>query len=335
MSKITRRHAVTTMLATGLSAPFVRRAQAAPLTLRMSSSLTADDNSSHYVWFKRFQENLKKAAGEALAINYFPNNQLGKESDVIQQVRVGAVDMMISGTSIWATVTPEIGVLDLGYLFKNNDHVGKSLDGDAGKALSAILDAKAGVQVLGYGYSLGARNIYTRAPLAKPEALHGVKIRVLPVPNFIATLKAMGAVATPIPFGEIYTALQTGVVDGLEQDAPTVLGGKFYEIAKHCMLTQHIYNPIMPVMNKRSFGRIPEAQRAAFLEAAKEATAYQRGQAASTEERAFAELKKLGVTVTPTDREHFRGLVEPLWGEFASQYPATKPIIAAVRATAA
>ena len=110
---------------------------------------------------------------------------------------------------------------------------------------------------LGWGYSLGARNVWTKNPVPTAADLKGVKLRVLPVPNFIATIKYMGAVPTPLPFGEIYTALQTGVVDGFEHDAPTALAGKFYEVAKHCALTQHIYNPQLPCISKRSFERIP------------------------------------------------------------------------------
>ena len=315
--------------AAALAVPAFARAQST-VPLRMSSSLTADSNSSHFLWYQRFAQNLKAATGDKLALTYFPNNQLGKESDVVQQVRLGAIDMMISGTSIWATAVPEIGVLDMGYLFQNADHVGKSLDGPAGAALSKLLLDRASVNVLGYAYSLGARNVYTKAPMKSATELRGVKIRVLPVPNFVATLKYMGAVATPIPFGEIYTALQTGVVDGLEQDAPTVLSGKFYEVAKHCMLTEHIFNPVMPVISKRAFDRIPAALQKPFLEAARDATQFQRAQAASTEAKAFEQLKALGVTVTTVDRAALTRDVSKLWTEFATQYPATRPIIDAI-----
>lgn len=317
-----------------MAAPFVARAQS-PVNLRMSFSLAADANSSHFVWVDRFVKNLKASVGDKMAVSYFPNNQLGKESDVVQQVRLGAIDMMISGTSIWATAVPEMGVLDMGYLFKSADHVGRSLDGAAGEAVSALLLARANVVALGYAYSFGARNVYTKASMKSPSELRGVKIRVLPVPNFVATLNYMGAVATPIPFGEIYTALQTGVVDGIEQDAPTVLSGKFYEVAGHCMLTQHIFNPVMPVISKRAFDRIPAELRPALLAAAKEATSYQRAQAAQIEATAFEQLKTRGVTVTPVDRVALAKDVQKLWGEFSAQYPASRPIIDAVQNTKA
>jgi tripartite ATP-independent transporter DctP family solute receptor len=330
-----RRASLKTAIAAcvGLSSFFipVMDVSAAPaVSLRMSSSLQGDMNSSHYVWFDRFQSNLKASVGDAVKVTYFPNNMLGKESDVVQQVRLGAVDMMVSGTSIWSTLSPEIGVLDLGYLFANNEHAGRALDGNAGKILTDMFLKKGNVVTLGYGFSLGARNVYTRHALKTPEDLKGVKVRVLPVPNFVATLKSMGAAAVPMPFGEIYSGLQMGVIDGVEQDAPTVLAGKFYEVAKFATLTQHIYNPIVVTMNKASFERIPAELKPAVLKAAEEATKYQRLQAAQAETKAFDELKKLGVTVTSTDRDLFYKSVKPIWGEFAKQYPAVQPILDAV-----
>lgn len=330
-----RRAILKSALTATVAAPFIRTGYAAaPMRLRISSSLTDDSNSSHFLWFDHFRSMLAASVGDAVTLNYFPNNQLGKESDIVQQVRIGAVDMMVSGTSIWATVAPEIGVLDLGYLFTDADHVGRALDGTAGQALAGILSQRASVHVLGYAYSLGARNVYTRPMLTPDIGLKGVKVRVLPVPNFIATLEAMGAVATPIPLGEVYAALQTGVVDGLEQDAPTVLAGKFYEVAKHCYLTRHIYNPVIPVISNRAFDRLPSDIRAAVQGAAKAATEHQRALAAETEARAFADLKGRGVTVTEVDTAAFRAALEPVRARFVAQYPATAVIVDAVRASA-
>jgi tripartite ATP-independent transporter DctP family solute receptor len=307
-------------------------AHSATVTLRMYSSLPADENSSHYVWYERFKSNLAASVKDAVTVNYFPNAMLGKEADAVQQVRLGAVDMMISGTSIWATIAPEIGVLDLGYLFTDSDHVGRALDGKAGELLSSILSTKANVKPLSFGYSLGARNVYTRQPITKPADLQNLKIRVLPVPNFIATLKAMGAAPIPMPGGEVYSGLQMGVIDGLEHDAPTVLASKFYEIAKYCTLTQHIYNPIVVVINKAAFDHIPDALKADVVAAATEATNYERQLAASTEAKAFTDLKAHGLIVTETDRVFFRQAVKPTWAEFSAKYPATAPILEAIQA---
>ncbi len=320
--------------ASALAVAGVRPASAATITFRVSSSLTADDNSPHYVWFDRFRANLKAKAGAAVALAYFPNNQLGKEADVVQQVRLGAVDMMISGSSIWATIVPEIGVLDLGYIYTGWPNVGKALDGSAGQTLSGLMSSKANVRVLGYTFNFGPRNVYSRNPIRNPGELRGVKVRVLPVPTFVGTLKAMGASPIPIPFGEVYTSLQTGVVDGLEQEASIVLAAKFYEIAKHCALTRHIYNSSIPVINQRSFERLPPNLRPVFLEAAQEATAYQRTRAAEIDTRAFAELKQRGVTISEIDMSATRPAMEKYWNEFVTQTPGTKPLLAAIRAAA-
>ncbi|MFV0548400.1 MAG: TRAP transporter substrate-binding protein [Limnobaculum xujianqingii] len=305
-------------------------ANAAPtVSFRVYSSLPADENSAHYVWFQRFQNNLE--ANENLKgkikLNYFPNGMLGKEADATQQVRIGAINMMISGSSIWATLVPEVGVLDLGYLFKDYEHVGRALDGKPGKQLSDMMMQKANVMVLGYGYSLGARNIYTKKVVDSPADLKNLKVRVLPVPNFIATLNSMGTVAIPMPGGEVYSGLQMGVIDGVEHDAATVYASKYYEIAKNATLTQHIYNPVLIAMNKASFERIPENLRADVLAAATEATNYERQQSQSMEKNAIVELEKKGVVFKATDRDYFKQQVQPVWNEFITKYPDIKPIV--------
>ncbi|MFT4172022.1 MAG: TRAP transporter substrate-binding protein [Rhodocyclaceae bacterium] len=308
-------------------------ATAAPaVTLRMYSSLPADANSAHYVWFERFKANLQTQYKGAIQVNYFPNAMLGKEADAIQQVRLGAIDMMVSGTSIWSTLAPEVGVLDLGYLFEDWDQVGRSLDGKAGTLVSEFLMNKANVKPLGFGYSLGARNVFTRKPVAGPTDLKNRKIRVLPVPNFIATVKAMGATPIPMPLGEVYSGLQMGVIDGLEHDSATALAGKYYEVAKYGTLTKHVLNPIVININKASFERIPAAMRDGFLQAAAEATAYERKQAVAAEAKAIEDLKARGMTINETDRGYFRQAVKPVWDEFAKQYPTTAPILQAIQA---
>ncbi|WP_058911915.1 TRAP transporter substrate-binding protein [Entomohabitans teleogrylli] len=319
-----------------LAGTSILNAAQAVVNLRVYSSLPADETSAHYVWFKRFQENIIKnnKLKDEIKLNYFPNGMLGKEADATQQVRIGAIGMMISGTSIWATLVPEIGVLDLGYLFQDYQQVGKSLDGKAGQTLSDLMLKKAGVVVLGYGYSLGARNIYTKKVIEKPEDLKNLKIRVLPVPNFIATLNHMGAVAIPMPGGEVYSGLQMGVIDGLEHDAATVYSSKYYEIAKNATLTRHIYNPIMIAMNSNSFRQIPQPLRDEVLAAAREATDYQRQQSHRLEEQAIKDLQAKGVVFRDIDRRAFRTGVQPVWQAFLKQYPQMAPLVAEINASA-
>ncbi|MEG2398557.1 MAG: TRAP transporter substrate-binding protein [Citrobacter sp.] len=312
-----------------IAASIVSASAQAAINFRVYSSLPGDDSSAHYIWFNRFQENLnknEKLKGQ-IKLNYFANAMLGKEADATQQVRIGAINIMISGTSIWATLVPEIGVLDLGYLFKDYNQVGKALDGKAGEQLSKLMMDKANVMVLGYGYNLGARNVYTKKAIEKPEDLKNLKIRVLPVPNFIATLNHMGAVAIPMPGGEVYSSLQMGVIDGVEHDAPTIYASKYYEIIKNGTLTRHSYNPLMIAMNKKSFEQIPEPLRADVLAAAKEATEFERLQASKKEQEAIKNLESKGVTFRETDRAFFAQAVQPVWKAFLDKYPDLKPML--------
>jgi TRAP-type transport system periplasmic protein len=313
--------------------PAIGRAQTA-IALRFSSSMTADDNAAHYVWYQRFQANLKAGVGDAIKIDYFPNNQLGKESDVVQQVKVGSIDMMVTGSSIWATVLPEIGMLDLGYLFDSYAHVARATEGPAGLALADLLQKRAGCNILTWASHFGPRSVYTKQPVHSLADIKGVKLRVLPTPAFIETFKIMGAIPTPIPIGELYMAAQTGVVDGFEHDAATVLASKFDEVVKYCWLTEHLFSPMVVVIGKRGMDRIPANLQPAFLKAVADSTAQQRAIASEKGAGALAELKRKGVVFSPmaaADRASVRKEMESrLWADFAKQYPATAPLFTAI-----
>lgn len=337
MSSISRRRLVHAGSAASLAAlagvPFAARAQS-PVALRFSSSMTADDNAAHYVWYQRLEANLKAAVGDRIRIDYFPNNQLGKESDVVQQVKVGSIDMMVTGSSIWATVLPELGMLDLGYVFDSYAHVAKAMDGTAGTQLNNLLQQRTGCSVLTWTSHFGPRCVYTKAQIKSLADIKGVKLRVLPTPAFIETFKIMGAIPTPIPFGELYMAAQTGVVDGFEHDAATVLASKLNEVTKSCWLTEHLFSPMVVVIGKRSLDRIPADLRPAFMKAVADSTAQQRALAGEKGAGAIEELKRKGMTFFPmaaADRAAVRKEMEArLWADFAKQYPLTGPLFAAI-----
>ncbi len=318
--------------------PAIARAQTA-LALRFSSSMTADDNAAHYVWYQYMQANLKAAVGDSIKLDYFPNNQLGKESDVVQQVKVGSIDMMVTGSSIWATVLPEIGMLDLGYVFDSYAHVAKAMEGPVGATLNDMLQKRVGCTVLTWGSHFGPRNVYTKTQVKSLADLKGVKLRVLPTPAFIETFKIMGAIPTPIPFGELYMAAQTGVVDGFEHDAGTVLASKLDEVTKSCWMTEHLFSPMVVVMGKRGMDKIPAGQRAAFMKAVNDTTVQQRAVASGKATAAIEELKRRGMTffaMSAADRNLVHKEMESrLWADFGKQYPSTAPLFAAIGSTRA
>lgn len=320
--------------ASGLFPAPAVHAQGAPIAFRVSSSMPVDPNAAHYIWFDLFQKALKAKAGERIRLDFFPNGQLGKEADVVQQVIIGSVDMMITGSSIWATAVPELGALDLGFLFDNYAHGAKALDAGVGKTFEAMLDERKGVNVLGWGFHFGARSVYTRSKVENLAGLKNVKLRVLPAPAFIETFKIMGAVPVPIPVNELYTALQTGVVDGFEHDPATVLSSRFYEVAKFCLRTDHLFSPMICAIGKRGLAKVPANLKDAFLSAAREATVAERAIADAKATEAMKELEKLGVTFTAFPAADRAAIAKPisdsLYAQFMTQYPSTKPVFDAI-----
>lgn len=339
MTSVSRRRFVQTTsaasvaLATGFSG--LAKAQST-IALRLSSAHLPDLNSSHFAWEQLMETNLKKAVGDKIKIEYFPNNQLGKESDVVQQVKVGSIDMMLTGSSIWATVTPQLGMLDLGYLFDSYEHVAKALDSGVGSKLNDMLQKGTGCQVITWSAHYGARNVYTKLPVKSLADIKNVKLRVLPTPAFIETFKIMGAIPTPISFGELYMAAQTGVVDGFEHDSGTVLASKLNEVVKYCWMTEHLFSPMVCIMGKRGVDKIPAELRPAFMKAAADSTLQLRKVGTEKGLQGIEDLKKLGIVFSPmakNERDGVRKEMETkLWASFARQYPETAPLFTAISA---
>lgn len=329
------RRALMGATAASLAAPaLVGRARAATV-LRISTSFPNDPKfSTGRIWYDFFLPHLQQATDGQVTTQFFPDNQLGQEADVAGQVKLGVVDAQLVGTSIYTNLLPEFGVFDLGYVFQDYDHVRRATATPAGAALGELLVRRTGTHLAAWGRNLGARNFLTKFAFADPAGLAGRKIRSLPSPVVTETVRLMGAAATPMAFGEIYTGLQAGVIDGLEHDAPTMLSAKFYETAKHFTLTRHIYTPFGAFFSERALGRMPPKLRDGVLAAATAATDDHFRRAAQAETDALAQLKEHGVTVAECDRAVFSQRVQPLHASFVARTPGAKDFLDAARQTA-
>ncbi len=319
-----------------LAAPaIIGRAQAAPLRMRLSSSQANDPKYANGRVFNDKLVGALKANGlaEQITVQFFPDNQLGQEIDVINSVKLGVIDMMISGSSISANLVPLVGLLDLGYLFSSYEQQTRALDAGAAKPIEDALLKGANIRIIGWAYNFGARSVLAKKPVHTPEDLAGQKIRTLPNPIITECLRLMGAAATPLAFGEIYTALQAGVLDGLEHDPPTILASKFYEAAKFYAPTEHIYSPLTTYFSDATFRRMDPKLRDGFLDAAAKASVATRAHGLAVVDEAMGILKERGVTVVDCDREAFRKRVLPQTDAFMARMPDSKPIIETVRAT--
>ena len=169
---------------------------------------------------------------------------------------------MVSGSSISANLVPLVGTFDLGYLFTSFPQQTKAFEAGAAKPIEDALLKGGNIRIISWAYNFGSRSVLAKKPVKAPEDLAGLKIRTLPNPVITECLRLMGAAATPLAFGEIYTALQAGVLDGLEHDPPTILASKFYETSKHYALTQHNFSPLATYFSDATFKRMdPEVAR--------------------------------------------------------------------------
>lgn len=333
MFKPSRRTFLRTASALPLFAISTSRARAAAATLKVATVLTTDlNNSGAAMWFEPFREAVQKNTGGDVAVQFFPNGQLGTEAAVLTQVKLGLVDISVGGSSIWSTVVPEVGMFDMGYLFQDWDQARQALDGLAGQTMTRLLAQRAQVHVFGWGFSPGIRNVLAKSAVHNPAEMEGKKIRVLPVPYFVQTFKLMGAVPTPMAFGEVYTALQAGVIDGMEHDAPTILAGKYSEAAKQYVQTRHILNPFNPLISERSLARLSPKLRDGVVAAGEEAVKQQRVLASQAEEKAMTALQSERVAVVDCDRAAFRKAVTPLWHEYGTKYPEMQPVLQSILA---
>ncbi len=307
----------------------IRGRQGKKVTLKLGSSQPTHTENAHTVFFDAFVADLyAKTKGDVGAI-FYGDSQLGPENKYPNQINSGALDMMMP-VSVWAPIVPEVGVLTMGFLFSSLDQLGTVMDGSAGKILQDVFRKKTHAEILGWCFNFGGRNVLSKTPITKPADFHGKKIRVLPSPTFVQTFKLLGADPVPMSFNEVYTSLQTGVIDGLEHDPPTILQFKFFEVAKNLTMTQHIFDPNAPIISDLTMQRMSAPERQAVRAAAKSAILVQRKRAAGAAAEALATLKQNGVRTIEIDKAALADEVKPLWKSFTDQHPLTKPVLAAI-----
>ncbi len=338
MPAISRRTLLCTTLASTAALATVARAQpdsairgqqGKVATLKVGSSQATHAENAHSVFFDRFVAELTSKTGGEIGAVFYGDSQLGPEDKYTTQINFGTLDMMLTGSD-WAPIVPELGVMTLGFLFKSMDQQGAAMDGPAGRLLEDIFKHKTKAEILGWGFNFGGRNVLSKKVVTSPADLRGLKLRVLPSPSFVQTFRLLGAAPVPMSFGEIYTSLQTGVVDGLEHDPPTILQFKFFEVAKNLALTEHIFDPVTPIVSNVALGRLTAPQQQVVRDAAVTAIHEQRLRATSAAAAALETLKQDGVQVHAIDRVALTDEVKPLWTSFTDQHPDTKPIVEAI-----
>jgi len=307
----------------------IRGQQGKQVTLKLGSSQPTHTQNAHTVFFDQFlSELLSRTNGNVGAI-FYGDSQLGPEDKYPNQLNSGTLDMMMV-PSDWSPIVPEIAVLTMGFLFDSLEQTGKVMDGNAGRLLQDIFKKKTKAEILGWCYNFGGRNVLTKSPVTTPAQFHGLKLRVLPSPTFVQTFRLLGADPVPMSFNEIYTSLETGVIEGLEHDPPTILQFKLYELAKNYTMTRHIFDPCSPIISDATLRRLSSPDQQAIRQAATLGVNHQRTKASAAAQQSLDTLKQNGVKTIDIDRAKLTEEVKPLWRSFTDKYPDTKPVLQAI-----
>lgn len=282
------------------------------------------NNTDHPVSFgvKRFTEALSTKSGGKMKVLEFPANQLGNESQQQSALQGGVQQMYSPATTSLAGIVKEFGLVDFPFSVANFEQADELLDGPLGKALIAQLPSK-GLVALGF-WDLGFRNVTnSRQAVNKPEDLQGLKIRVIPNPVFLESFKALGANPVPMPFAELYGALESKAVDGQENPFSVILSNKFFEVQKYVSATNHVYAANIILVSKKFWDQLTPQEQKWMQEAADEARDAQRENSRAAAKKAVEELKAKGVQfneVSAQEQGRMRDAVKPVVEKFAAQY---------------
>ncbi|MEK0084031.1 TRAP transporter substrate-binding protein [Benzoatithermus flavus] len=302
--RITRRAVLAAGAALPLGAGIARRASAAEFNFKLATG----QDPTHPVNLRAQEaiDRIREATGGRLEIRLFPANQLGSDTDLLSQVRSGGVELFNLSSSVLATLVPAAGIVNTGFAFPGYDAVWQAMDGDLGTYVRAQI-AKAGLMTASRIWDNGFRQITTSTrPINTPEDLEGLKIRVPQAPTLTSLFKALKAGPAPINFNELYSALQTKVVEAQENPLPIIATTKLYEVQKYCSMTSHVWDGYWILANRRAWGRLPDDVRAIAEREFDRSAADQRADIARLSVSLRQDLTAKGLQFNDVDREPFR-----------------------------
>lgn len=295
-------------------APGVQAQGKAVIKLGWATSDGPQDPSA--IGARAFKAAVESATGGSVEVQLYPNRQLGDEKPMMEGLRFGTVDAAIITNAVVAQVERGFELNDLPFLYANEMQARKVLDGKVGAELSKKLEAK-GITVLGF-MEAGFRNmINNKKPVRTPQDVAGVKYRVMQNPVFIDMFNSLGGSAVPMAWGETFTAVQQGTIDGLELPLAFIDSLKVYEVTKYLSQTNHTYTALELLASNRALAKLTPEQRKAVVEAGKQATAQQRKASLENAQQMIAVLKGKGMQVNDVeDPAAFRKAVAPVYDKF-------------------
>jgi tripartite ATP-independent transporter DctP family solute receptor len=273
----------------------------------------------------RMGKKLETATSGRLTIQMYPSMQLGGEKEMIEQAQVGALHMARISVGPMGPIVPELNVFNLPFMFRDNAHMEKVIDGPIGDEMLKKLSDHPTANLIGLCWmNGGTRNVYnSKHPVKTVSDLKGLKIRMMGNPVFVDTMNSLGGNGVAMGYDQLVNALQTGVVDGAENNEPSYETGQHYRYAKYYSLTGHLMIPELLVFSKRTWGTLSADDRALIAKLAKEAQQEQRGLWYEMEKQSTAKMKTAGVEINPVaDKKQFQDAVKPVWDKYGAQHGA-------------
>jgi TRAP-type transport system periplasmic protein len=312
------------------SVAFATMAGACEITLK--SSDTHPDGYPTVEAVKAMGKELEEKTGGKYCIEIFHSAQLGEEKDTIEQTQFGAIDLNRISLGPFNNIIEETQIPSLPYIFRSVDHMHKVMDGPIGQE---ILDAFAPHDLIGLAfYDGGSRSFYnSEKPITSMDDLKGMKFRVMQSDMFIDMVSALGANATPMPYGEVYSSIQTGVIDGAENNWPSYDTSGHFEVAKYYTLDQHLIVPEVLVMSKKTWDKLSPEEQAAVREAARNSVAVMRDLWVEQEKKSEDKVRAAGVeVVVDIDKQPFIDAMKPVYEKYVKS-DKLKDMVARIQAT--
>ena len=271
-------------------------AAAASAQTTMKINVSAAQNSHHGVGIDVFAKEVEQRTNGRYRFQTFYNGALGGERESIEAVQLGTQEMTFCTSGAIPNFVPETKIVDVPFLFRDKAHARAVFDGPIGEELAKEIEAK-GFKALAWADN-GVRHITnSKRDVKTPDDLKGLKLRTMENPVHIAAYKSLGIMPTPMPWPEVFTALQQGTVDGQENPLSVIISAKFDQVQKHLSLTGHVYSPGIFVMNKAVFDKLSAADKQAFIDAAKEGTKAKRARVDEDDAKGVADLRSKGMNV--------------------------------------
>jgi tripartite ATP-independent transporter DctP family solute receptor len=272
----------------------------------------------------RLGKKLEQATGGRLSVQMYPSMQLGGEKEVTEQAQVGALAFARVSVGPMGNIIPDFNVFNLPFMFRDNAHMEKVIDGDIGDELLKKLSEHPTAGLIGLCWmNAGTRNVYSKKPVRSVADLKGQKIRMMGNPIFVDTMNALGGNGVAMGFEQLTSAMQTGVVDGAENNYPTYATSQHYRYAKHFSLTGHLMIPEVLVFSKKIWTTLSKDDQASIMKLAREAQQEQRKLWYEMEQKSIAQMKEAGVDIISIDdRKPFQDAVKPVWDKHGAQHGA-------------